>query len=479
MKFRLTIRSQITIIFAIILLFSFSLNFLISNIFLKDYFFIEKESVLRQIQTTLNQSHNEQSYMQAYQLCETNNITLLIVSDNFQIITSYNLDEATAVEKNLKQLKDYIEKKSQETSLTGFYDMERLFENDTNAPYLEMYGTLNHGDHFLMKVEVTNIDKNLDTMNSFSYFSYVLCICIGIVAVNFLSNLITRPIEKLCGISQKMCELDFSEMYKDSNTEEVNILGQNLNNLSSSLDNALQGLQLSNKQLEIDLNKKTQVDDMRKEFISNISHELKTPIAVIQGYAEGLKECESDEDREFYCDIIADEAQKMDKMVKSLIELNKLEFGQDNDNMVFLNLREFVQNIAKTLKVMLDDIEFEIVGDKDCFVIFDEIKLEQIITNYLTNAIHYVDDNKKIKVTISSGEKIKLSVFNSGSHISEHDKNQIWDKFYKIDKARTRTYGGSGIGLSIVSAIMKKYGEDFGVNNVDGGVEFYIYLRKA
>ena len=132
----------------------------------------------------------------------------------------------------------------------------------------------------------------------------------------------------------------------------------------------------------------------------------------------------------------------------------------------------------KNVEILSNDIHIEILGDTNVMVLFDEFKLQQIITNYLTNAIHHVDENKQIKVFIEDGEIVRLSVFNSGKHISDENLLRIWEKFYKVDKARTRTYGGSGIGLSIVSAIMKKYGENFGCINVNGGVEFFIELRK-
>jgi signal transduction histidine kinase len=165
-------------------------------------------------------------------------------------------------------------------------------------------------------------------------------------------------------------------------------------------------------------------------------------------------------------------------MVKQLIELNKLEFGMDDSVITNVQLNKLIEKVVKNLDVLAPDIDFQIISKENVYVLFDEFKLEQIITNYLTNAIHYVDDRKQIRIRIEDGDKVKLSIFNTGTHISDDNLKRIWEKFYKIDKARTRSYGGSGIGLSIISAIMRKYGEDFGCENVQDGVEFYVYLRK-
>lgn len=478
------IRAQITIVFAIILLISFLSNFIINNVYLEEYYFLEKESLFQEIYVVINNSESAEQTAKLYQICVANNISLITASENmvFDIYISTN-DKHTLINKNLEErLKKYVQLEIEDETTFALgknYQIVRAYDEYLEDYYLEMYGRLSNGNRFLMRTPVSSIMESVSTINNFSYFSFICCICIGIFLINLLSNLITYPIEKLCNISQKMSDLDFSEIPVESKTKEVDELGKNLKHLSQSLDAALKKLQAANKQLEKDIDEKQQIDDIRKEFISNVSHELKTPIAVVQGYAEGLKECANEDERDFYCEVIVDEAQKMNCMVKQLIELNKLEFGQDDSSLVSINLKDFVCEITRSLDVLLGDISLEIIADANPTIIFDRFKLEQILTNYLTNAIHYVDKGRKIRIKITDGEKIRLSVFNSGSHIDENEIPKIWGKFYKVDKARTRTYGGSGIGLSIVSAIMKKYNEDFGVENVDGGVEFYIILRRA
>jgi signal transduction histidine kinase len=221
---------------------------------------------------------------------------------------------------------------------------------------------------------------------------------------------------------------------------------------------------------------------MRTEFIGNVSHELKTPIALIQGYAEGLKEgiSEDPESRAFYCDVIMDEADKMNQLVKNLLTLNQLEYGEEFTYERF-DIIELIQGILQSNEIMIQqkDAEVKLHAESSVFVWGDALKVEQVIRNYLSNALNHVDKERVIDIRVEKDdgkEKVRVTVFNTGEQIPEEDLNQIWGKFYKVDKARTREYGGHGIGLSIVKAIMESFHQDFGVVNYENGVAFWFEL---
>ena len=223
------------------------------------------------------------------------------------------------------------------------------------------------------------------------------------------------------------------------------------------------------------------LDDSRQEFVSNVSHELKTPIALIQGYAEGLTEgmCEDEESRNYYCEVIMDEANKMNKMVKQLLTLSSLESGSDRTVMERFDLTELIQGVINSARIMVQqaeaEVKFECSGP--VWVWADEFKIEEVVTNYLSNAIHHAGGEKKIVIRITrDGDKVRVSVFNTGTPIPEEALPNLWMKFYKVDKARTREYGGTGIGLSIVKAIMDAHHESCGVENWENGVEFWFTL---
>ena len=221
---------------------------------------------------------------------------------------------------------------------------------------------------------------------------------------------------------------------------------------------------------------------VRQEFTANVSHELKTPIALVQGYAEGLKESISDDPQsmEFYCDVIIDESNKMNEMVKKLLTLNQIEFGDEETVLERFDIVELLNSVisANTLRASQKDISITFSApEKNMYVWADEYKIEEVVTNYISNAINHCDFDMKIVVrTQRIGDNIRVFVFNTGKHIPDEDIDNIWIKFYKVDKARTREYGGNGIGLSIVKAIMDSLGKECGVMNVDGGVEFWFDL---
>lgn len=265
--------------------------------------------------------------------------------------------------------------------------------------------------------------------------------------------------------------------------------GKSINTMSYKLEETIKQLRRNNMELERDIEEKSKIDEMRKQFISDVSHELKTPIALIQGYSEGLIENVNtdEESRKFYADVILDEANKMDILVKKLLELMKLEYGEREFNDAKFDIVELVNEIIRNSKVVLEEqnIKVDFKSNKPVYVYADDFYIEQVIRNYFTNAIKNVkkvSGHKKIKISIKDAkenDKIRVCVFNSGENISEENLNRIWTRFYKVDKSRNRQNGGTGIGLALVKAIMNQYGTDYGVYNKKDGVEFYFEIKSA
>ncbi len=278
-----------------------------------------------------------------------------------------------------------------------------------------------------------------------------------------------------------MADLDFNAKYTSGGGGEIGVLGENFNIMSQKLENTISELKNANFRLQQDIEQKEKMEKMRTDFMGNVSHELKTPIALIQGYAEGLKEGVSDdpESREFYCDVIMDEASKMNQMVKNLMTLNQLEFGDENVEFQRFDLTELIRGVLQSMEIMAQQKEAKVqFRQKDpVYVWADEFKAEQVVRNYVSNAFNHLDGDRVVDVKIiPAGDKVKVTVFNTGTPIPEEDVPHIWEKFYKVDKAHTREYGGNGIGLSIVKAIMDSFHQEYGVNNYDNGVEFWFEL---
>ena len=300
----------------------------------------------------------------------------------------------------------------------------------------------------------------------------------------------TEPIEELNEIAQNIAKLDFSKKYiEKGNKDEIDNLGISINKLSSELEASLKEMKKENVDLERDIEEHSKIDEMRKQFISDVSHELKTPISLIQGYAEGLIENVNtdEESKNFYAEVILDEANKMDKLVKSLLELIKLEYEDKKLNDNNFDIVELIKEIIRIYKVKLDEEKVEVIFNENdpIYVFADDFYIDQVITNYFTNALKNVmevDNKKQIIISIKKAEeqgKIRISVFNTGKQIDEEYIERIWNRFYKIDESRDRSKGGTGIGLSLVKAIMNKYNNKYGVLNVKNGVEFFFELNYS
>lgn len=361
------------------------------------------------------------------------------------------------------------------------YVIYRMTDPQTNTEYLEMQGVFSDNSFITMRSPLASIRESANLANQFLVYLGIAGIVLGGLLVWFFSRKITKPILELARLSEEMANLNFDARYTSGGSNEIGILGENFNKMSRQLEKTISELKTANNQLQKDIEQKERLEDMRTEFLGNVSHELKTPIALIQGYAEGLKEGVNDdpESREFYCDVIIDEAGKMNQMVKNLLVLNQLEFGSDEVEFERFDIVKLVKGVIASCEILIQQAEAKIdfIADESAYVWADEFKTEQVVRNYLTNAIHHVENEKRIEVRIFPVEdKVRVTVFNSGKPIPEEDVPKLWDKFYKVDKAHTREYGGNGIGLSIVKAIMESFRQKYGVRNFDNGVEFWFEL---
>lgn len=364
------------------------------------------------------------------------------------------------------------------------YTLQKVYDERLGDYYLEIWGTLDNGYSIILRTPIQGIKDNVNISTTLIKYVGGAILAVGIIAAFVVSTYITRPIKQLSNIAEKMSEMDFNARYEGSDKGEIGLLGKSMNNMSEKLEQNIAELKKANLELKKDIDKKEKLEIMRTDFLSNVSHELKTPIALIQGYAEGLKEGITDdpESMEFYCDVIMDEANKMNTMVKRLLTLNQIEFGNDEPEMERFDINELIASVADANAIRAGQKNMSIVFDnrnEHNFVWADEYKTEEVLTNYISNALNHCDGKRAIEVRTEKSENggtITVTVYNSGKNIADEDLERIWEKFYKTDKARTREYVGNGIGLSIVKAIMDSMGQEYGVRNVSDGVEFWFNL---
>ena len=450
------------------------------------YMHNKKELLMENYQTVSNASAQDQLESDEFavtfdNMCSNGNIMALILQQDGKVLRS-SVNDMDALRSEFWDV--LLQADNMEVLYSNKqYQLLRKTDTRLDSEYLVLVGVLENGDMILMRTAVESIRESAAISNRFLLFVGAAAIVSSLLVAFFTTRHITRPLQQLTDISKRMVDLDFNAKYESnqSNSYEVEELGNHINRLSENLERTISELKTANVELQDDIEKKIQIDEMRKEFLSNVSHELKTPLALIQGYAEGLQECINDdaESREFYCDVIIDEADKMNRMVKKLLTLNQLEFGNDQVVMERFDMTELIRGVANSTKILMEQkgIRLELENPEEAWVWGDEFKVEEVITNYMSNAINHADGEKVIRVFYTRSEdKLRVSVFNTGQPIPEDDIDKIWVKFYKVDKARTREYGGSGIGLSIVKAIMDSFHQQCGVINHEDGVEFWMEL---
>lgn len=360
-----------------------------------------------------------------------------------------------------------------------------LHQTMQKSSFIEGFGYCSDNQTIvIMSTPVASLKESVSISNRFLIYMAIIGFIITVILTFIIAKMITNPILELADISNKMGKLDFTVKYTGNRSDEIQTLGQNMNYMSDRLEKAIYELQEANELLKEDIKRKEAIDEMRKDFIANVSHELKTPIALIQGYAEGLNEglCEDEESRKYYTEVILDESEKMNNMVKQLLTLSSLESGNSILHKENFNLTSLIESVLSSISILIGEKDVNIIFDssKDIYIHADEFKIEEVVTNYISNSIHHVKDSGEIKINVSDdGENITFSVYNTGNPIPEKDLNNIWEKFFKVDKAHSRAYGGSGIGLSIVKAIVEAHNGTVAVKNILDGVEFSFKIPKA
>ena len=461
----------------------------INTCFLGKYYMLHKEDSLLDGFHVMNEaSENGELTSSSFDvtfdnLCANGNVAIMVISSDRTIVRSSVNDNQVILLEFMNILFGTDPKQAEILKKADNFVIQRQTDTRLSSEYLVLYGTLSNGNLILMRTALESIRESASVSNQFLLYVGIFAILISTVVTYFVSRGITTPVLELTDISKRMAQLDFEAKYqaKGRRRNEIDELGEHFNELSNKLEVTISELKSANNELKQDIEKKTEIDEMRKEFLSNVSHELKTPLALIQGYAEGLQECINDDaqSRDFYCEVIMDEADKMNQMVKKLLTLNQLEFGNQAVTMERFNLTELIEGVISSTGILLNQngIQIEFLENEPMYVWGDEFMVEEVVTNYLSNAIHHADFAKKITIWYTKKEDcVRVGVFNTGKPIPEEDLPNIWIKFYKVDKARTREYGGSGIGLSIVKAIMESFHRECGVENHEDGVEFWFEL---
>lgn len=504
-----SIRAKITLCLIAIVALMIVLSGLLSVVFIKKYYYNE---IKKQLIATYNSCNKEFSVDGSYVVGDLSDLivndaeAVVYVMDYITPAIYTNVNENTAIFSSMQYISDILrynndidayDSRIKREDVENYKNYKIQITNDTltNFNYFDLIGYLDNGFIIIIRTSVSRLDATVRAAVKFELMILAVVALIGAILMYFFSNIFARPIKKLTKVAERMSKLDFDARIENPSKDEIGELSMYMNDLSYKLKNTLTELRQANERLQTDINEKVMVDEMRKEFLSHVSHELKTPIALIQGYAEGLKDnvIEDEDSKDFYCDVIVDEAIKMNTLVKQLLDLNEIEFGENRVNKEKFDVIDLIKNVISSSAILIEQnqVHVEFQETEPVNVYADEFMMEEVFTNYLTNAIHYCNANGNVKIWTAKAMypepvmmddheqvvgTIRVFVSDEGPNIPEEEMAKVFDKFYKVDKARTREYGGSGIGLSIVAASMQAHNKNYGVYNFPDGVVFYFDL---
>ncbi len=460
----------------------------INSLVLENFYIYSKTNTIKELYDKINDYYKEPNLdinleTELKKVAFRNNFDILIKADTDLILFSTNKDFLSNITAIESKYKTYLEERKTLLYSDEKMTIRKIDDTSNSLNYILLYGKLDNGYSLYIRIPIAPIEESVRISNTTLVTIGIITIIISGFAASLISRKFTEPILQLNDITKKMAKLDFEQKYRiNDSDDEINELGRNINTMSDKLEATINQLRETNSELEKDIEEKSKIDEMRKQFISDVSHELKTPIALIQGYAEGLIENVNtdDESRKFYAEVILDESNKMDVLVKQLLELMKLEYGKREFTDEEFDVVELINEVIRKCNVMLEENNIQVIFDEKehIYVYADDFYIEQVMTNYFTNAIKHakeVDGKKQIKITIKYvNNKVRVDVFNTGDKIPEEDLTRIWGRFYKVDDSRNRENSGSGIGLSIVKAIQNNYQNEYGVQNLSNGVEFYF-----
>ena len=486
-----SVRQKLFIVLSGIIIIIISILVLTNSLILEAFYKYSKLYNVKKVYKEINKLYNEQTdniEEEIENLAMRNNIEIVIKENEEIVVYSTNKNFEMEVEKKQQNFPTNPFGMKRQRNILSLYSDENMnisITSNNGFDLIVLSGQLDNGYLVYLSISITVIQESVKISNTLLFIMGIIIIIISAIISFIFSKSFTRPILQLNSIANKMANLDFSEKYRITDSDdEINELGKSINKMSDKLEGTIEQLRSYNNQLEKDIKEKSKIDEMRTQFISDVSHELKTPIALIQGYAEGLIENVNtdEESKKYYAEVILDETNKMDKLVRQLLDLMKLEYGKREFNNDFFDIDVLIKEVIRKCNVMIEEkqVEVEYAGKEKLDVYADSFYIEQAFTNFITNAIKNakeVNGEKKIVIkTKKEKNRVKVSVFNTGDNIPDDYIEKIWGRFYKIDSSRNRDDGGTGIGLSLVRAIMNNYNSEYGVKNKEDGVEFYFYL---
>ncbi|MFI3174701.1 MAG: HAMP domain-containing sensor histidine kinase [Bacillota bacterium] len=355
-----------------------------------------------------------------------------------------------------------------------------------NMQSLRLLGSFEfEGENVMMSISlpVASMESSVRIFTNSSMMISSAVLLIGVAMAMVIARGITKPIFQMERVAHSLSELDFTQkVEEESRAKEIASLGKSINSMSDQLEKSITDLSEANAILQKDIDFQKRGERMRREFVANVSHEMKTPLSLLQLYAASLRDNVEEVDREYYLDTIIEETEHLNSMVMQMLNASAIESGMLEMTFETIDIGVFCGDLVTKFAPILENHVVETTLEENLMIRCDVKYMEQAMKNYIVNAVEHTKTGGHIRIAIQSeGENVIFSVFNEGKTIPESDILQIWNSFYRGDQARTHgtEEENIGMGLSIVKTIVEKHDGTYNVKNIeDVGVEFSIFLKK-
>lgn len=443
------------IVFSFLILFIF---WFFQITFLNGYYkYFKKNDMIVTSKEVINSYKNNSDYNNLNMIAYKNNICIEIIGDNKITYSSGAsnsciLLDSKAIKKNKAKFISSDEKTINFTAYNYNYNDELL-----------IYGEkLSDGSIIFISTPLRIMGSILNIIQKEFIYCSVVIIIISLIAAYFLSRKFSNPITRITEESKKLSRGNYDVKFKDSTIEEISELADTLNNTALEL---------------------SKTDNLRRELLANVSHDLKTPLTLIKANAEMVKDLTfaNEEKRNKNLDVIIKETDRLNMLVEDILDLSRAQSKTMKLELKRLNLNELIESILTRYEVLKEKSGYKIVfnSDNEYVIKADRKRLEQVIYNLINNAINYTGKDKQVTVNLKNKKNIIIfEVIDTGKGIKKEDIDYIWDKYYKADKSYHRVTVGTGLGLSIVKNILEMHNFKYGVETSKKGTKFYFEIPK-
>ena len=354
--------------------------------------------------------------------------------------------------------------------------------SDAGKGWLRLFRSLDSNVYLMLETPLVSIEVAAEYASRIITLLSAAMLVIGGITASIVSRRVTRPLREIENVARRLTVMDFSHRCDVRSGDEIGMLAESVNHMADQLKENIGLLTQRNELLQRDLEREEVTNRQRRDFIASVSHDFKTPLSLIQGYAETMEEEGVSESQNRYCQIIIEQAGRMNGMVNHLLSLSRLESGMVTLKPTVFALEDIFFSVLTNLRILMEKrgVRVEPIPSGEWFVNADYAQAEQIVTNLLENAVKYAGTPPDIRIGFArQGDRIRASVFNTSDPIPEEKIVHLFEGFYRADQARQLSSNSYGLGLAIVKAAVELHGCGCGVENVPEGVRFWFELPAA